>query len=148
MVSAQHNRNRLHHSASSYTPLLSPSLPENSAHPIVQKVETKFELQTRAVHDLSELLHLKSQQKEKYGYELSPKSNYYWRHQMVRSFLWMQLNKERDNPHCDRQALARIVAQSFNKGSYTGRKIVQWEKSWMKLRAIPTTGAENKKGDL
>ena len=45
---------------------------------------------------------------------------------MVQSFLWMQLNKEKDNPGLNRQELARIVAQSFNKPPYTGRKIVQW----------------------
>ena len=37
----------------------------------------------------------------------------------------MQLNKEKDNLQLDRQGLGRIVAQSFNKRSYTGRKIVQ-----------------------
>lgn len=87
MFSAQHNRNRLHHSASPSTPLLSLSLPESSANPVVKKVETRFEL-----------LRLKSLQKEKYGYELSHRSSYYRRQQMVRSFLWMQLNKEKDNP--------------------------------------------------
>ena len=123
MFSAQPNRNRLHHSTSSFASLLSLSLSENSANPAVKNVETKFELQTRAVHDLSELLRLKSLQKEKYGCELSPRSNYYWRHEMVRSFLWMQLNKKKDNPYYNRQALARIVAQSFNKGRYTRRKL-------------------------
>ena len=67
---------------------------------------------------------------------------------MVSSVLWMQLNKERDNPQYNQQALAQIVAQSFNKGKYTRRKIVQWERSWMKLRVIPPIEAEHKKGDL
>lgn len=71
MFSAQHNRNRLHHSARSSTSLLPPSLPEISHHQVVKKVEIKFELQTQAVHDLEELLHLKTQQIDKYGYELS-----------------------------------------------------------------------------
>lgn len=60
MFSAQHNRNRLHHSASLSTPLFSSSLLENSAHPVVKKVKIRFELQTQAVHNLSELLRLKS----------------------------------------------------------------------------------------
>ena len=99
-------------------------------------------------HDLEELLHLKTQQIDKYGYEMSPKSNYYRCHQMVRIFLWMQLNKEKDNPQLNRRKLARIVAQSFNKRRYTGRKIIQWERSWVKLRVIPDTKAGNRKRDL
>ena len=87
-------------------------------------METKFELQTQAVNNLSELLRLKSLPEEKYGYEVSLRSNYYWRYEMIRSFLWMQLNKKKDNPHCDRQALAQIVAQSFDTGRYTRRNIV------------------------
>ena len=85
----------------------SPSQPTFSApNPssfMVKKVETKFELRVQAAHDLGELLHLKTQQIEKYGQELSPKSNYYCRHQMVRSFLWMQLNKKKDNPYLNRR---------------------------------------------
>ena len=111
-------------------------------------METRFELQTQAAHDLGELLRLKTQQMDKYGYELTPKSNYYRRHQMVMSFLWMQLNKEKDNPQLNRRKLAQIVAQSFNKRRYTGRKIVQWERSWVKLRVVPDTKAGNGKGDL
>ena len=34
---------------------------------------------------------------------------------MVQSFLWMQLSKENDNPGLNRQSIARIVAQSFNR---------------------------------
>ncbi len=66
-------------------------------------METKFELQVQAAHDLEELLRLKTQQIEKYGQKLSPKSSYLCRHQMVRSFLWMQLNKEKDNLHLNRR---------------------------------------------
>lgn len=60
----------------------------------------------------------------------------------------MQLNKEKDNPHLTRRDLAQIVAQSFNKKRYIRRKIVQWERSWVKLRVIPDTKAGNRKGDL
>ena len=60
----------------------------------------------------------------------------------------MQLNKEKDNPHLNRQQLAQIVAQSFNKRSYTGQRIVQWERSWGKDWVIPNAKAENQKGDL
>ncbi len=63
--------------------------------------ETQFESQTRAVHDLSELLRLKTVQTDKYGHVLDPKSSLYRRHQMVQSFLWMQLNKK-NNPGLNR----------------------------------------------
>lgn len=55
MFSAQHNRNRLRHLSRSSTPLLPPSLSESSPYQVVKKIETKFELQTQAVHDLEEL---------------------------------------------------------------------------------------------
>lgn len=61
-------------------------------------VETLFELRTRAVHDLTDLLRLKTKQMDTYGHVLDPKSNFYHCHQMVQSFLWMQVNKEKDNP--------------------------------------------------
>ena len=37
---------------------------------ILKKIETKFELQVQVAHNLGELLHLKTQQIEKYGKEL------------------------------------------------------------------------------
>ena len=143
MFSAQQNKG---HPFSK--PLSLPDLSQSSSSKVIQKVETRVELQTQAAHDVGELLRLKTQQMDKYGYELSPKSNYYCRHQMVRSFLWIQLNKEKDNPQLNRRKLAQIVAQSFNKRRYTERKIVQWERSWVKLRVIPNTKAGNGKGDL
>ena len=90
MFSAQHSQKRLHHSALPPTPLpdLFPS-PEKSSNTVINKVETKFELQTQAAHDLGELLRLKTQQIDKYGYELSYQSSYYRHHQMIRCFLWM-----------------------------------------------------------
>lgn len=63
----------------------------------VQKVDI-FESRTQAVHDLGELLPLKTKQLDKYGHLLDHKSNFYWHHQMVQSLLWMQSNKEKDNP--------------------------------------------------
>ena len=60
---------------------------------------------------------------------------------MVQSFLWMQLNKKKDNPGLNRQSLAQIVAKSFNRRAYTGRKIVLWERSWVKHRTIRSTKA-------
>ena len=77
MFSAQHNQNRLHHLPPSPSSLLPLSLLESPPHQVVKKVETKFELQTRAVHDLGELLRLKSQQRDKFRHELSHSSSYY-----------------------------------------------------------------------
>ena len=36
----------------------------------------------------------------------------------------MQLNKKKDNLGLNRQSLAQIVAQSFNRQVYTGQKII------------------------
>ena len=114
----------------------------------LQKVETLFEKRTQAAHDLGELLRLKTKQMDRYGHVLDSKSNLYRRHQMVQSFLWMQLSKEKDNPGLNRQRLARIVAQSFNRRAYTGRKIIHWERSWVKSRVIPGTKAGSNKHNL
>ena len=46
---------------------------------------------------------------------------------MVQIFLWMKLNKMKDNSGLNRQGLAQIVANSFNSQTYTGRKSIQWE---------------------
>ena len=87
--------------------------------------ETKLKSQTRAVHDLSKLLRLKTTQIDKYGHVLNHKSNLYRRHLMVQSFLWMLLNKEKDNLGLNRQNLAQIVANSFNRRVYTERKFTK-----------------------
>ena len=87
-------------------------------------METLFEKQTQAAHDLGELLRLKTKQMDRYEYLLDLKSNFHRRHQMVQSFLWMQWSKEKDNPCLNRQNLARIVTQSFKTREYTGRKFL------------------------
>lgn len=60
----------------------------------------------------------------------------------------MQLNKEKNIVQLDRQRLARIFAQSFNRQAYIGRKIVQSERSWMRYRVIPSTMAGGHKTNL
>ena len=47
---------------------------------------------------------------DKYEHELAPKLTHFCRHQMVQSFLWMKLNKEKDSQYSDWQGLAHIVA--------------------------------------
>ncbi len=87
-------------------------------------METLFEKQTQAAHDLGELLRLKTKQMDRYEQELNLKSNFHRPDQLVQSFLWIELSKEKDNPGLNRQNLARIVTQSFNTREYTGRKIL------------------------
>ena len=53
----------------------------------LQKVEMLFEKQTRAAHNLGELLHLQTKQMVRYRHVLDMKSNLYRRHQIVQSFL-------------------------------------------------------------
>ena len=103
MFSAQLNKNQ-----SRGERALSASLPTISSPKSTGKEvrETRFESQTPAVHNLGELLRLKIVQMDKYGYILDHKSNLYRRHQMVQSFLWMQLNKKKDNPGLNRESLA------------------------------------------
>ena len=136
MFSAQHSKHQSHNN--DVTPYIPPAA---SPPQTLQQVKSLFERQTQAAHDLGELLQLKTKQIDKYGHVLDSKSNLYRRHQMVQSFLWMQLNKEKDNPGLNRQSLARIVAQSFNRRAYTGRKVIQWERLWVKSRTIPGTKA-------
>lgn len=93
--------------------------------------------------ELEGLLRRKTEHIKIYGHVLAPQSNYYRRHQMVRSFLWAQSNKEKN---VVRQGLAQIVAQSFNRQAYTRRKTVQWERSWVRYRGIPDTKAGGIKG--
>ncbi len=66
---------------------------------------------------------------DRYWHVLDLKSNFYRRHQMIQSFLWMQLSKKKDNPGLNRQNLAQIVTQSFNGQAYTDQKIKHLERS-------------------
>jgi len=87
------------------------------------------------------LVDLKTEQQKKYGYTLSPKSNFYHWHTMVLSFLWIQERRE-IYPDCNRLKLAEIVASKYNKSKYTGRRIIQWERSWVIDCIIPEGKAE------
>ena len=77
----------------------------------------------------------------KYGHVLGHKLNLYQRHQMVQSLLWILLNKKKDNPGLNRQGLAQIAANSFNRQAYIGRKIIQWKRSWVKACTVLGTKA-------
>ena len=113
-----------------------------------QKLETLFEKQTQAAHNLSKLLRLNTKQMNRYEHVLDFKSNLYRHHQIVQSFLWMQLSKDKDNPGLNRQNLAQIVAQSFNRQEYTGWKIIHWKRSRVKSCVIADTKAGSNKHNL
>ncbi len=140
--SAQFNKNQSRDECVLSTSPPAIFLPKNTGKEVE---ETRFESQTRAVYDLSELLRLKTVQMNKYEHVLGYQSNLYWRHQMVQSFLWMKLNEKKDNPGLNRQSLAQIVTNSFNRLAYTGWKIIQWKRSWVKDRIIPRIKAKKHK---
>lgn len=89
MFSSQHSKNqsRSQDTTSDFAPV--PPLSTELKGEKFQVVETLFELRTRAVNDLTDLLRLKTKQLDTYEHVLDPKSNFYRRHQMVQSFLWM-----------------------------------------------------------
>ena len=60
----------------------------------------------------------------------------------------MQLSKENDNPGLNRQSLARLVAQNFNRRVYTRRKIIEWKRLWMSFCTIPGIKAGTNKHTL
>ena len=95
MFSIQHNKNQSSDKDLTLEATSAPPPPKFSRLGRLQKVETLFEAQTRAAHDLGELLRLKTNQIDRYGHVLDYKSNLYRRHQMVQSFLWVQLNKKK-----------------------------------------------------
>lgn len=49
----------------------------------------------KVVYDTEEQLHLKKKKIDNYKYELSSKLSNYHYHYIVKSFLWIQLNKKR-----------------------------------------------------
>ena len=84
--------------------------------------------------NLERLIDLVTEQEKKYGYRLSPQSNYYQRHLMVKHFL---LSQQKKLPGQTRQDLALFVASTFNRGQTTARNIIRWEKSWVTDNEIP-----------
>ena len=77
---------------------------------------------------------LVTEQEKKYEYRLSPRSNYYQRHLIVKHFLSSQQKKL---PGQTRRDLALFVAFIFNRGQTTARNIIREEKSWVTNNKIP-----------
>lgn len=90
--------------------------------------EQQREMRATGLVNLEKLLSLVTEQDKKYGYRISPRSNFFQRHVMVQQFLSIQTRKI---PGQTRRQLARSVAASFNQGHTTARNIVRWEKSWV-----------------
>lgn len=84
---AKYTYNSLYHLATFFNLLPPPISSQKLSAKVIEVVDTKYELQTQAKHNLGKLLHLKTRQIDKYVYKLSHKSNFYYHHQMVRSFL-------------------------------------------------------------
>ena len=90
-----------------------------------------------ALKDLEKLLRLKTEQIRKYGRVLPPGSDYFRRHYLVKSFLYVQ----QQTTGKTRREMANIVATTANKGGHTGKMIVKWERQWIKDRTIPESRA-------
>ncbi|KAN0076035.1 hypothetical protein V8E54_007305 [Elaphomyces granulatus] len=110
--------------------------------PALQPVSKKEELRA-ALEDLKHLLRHVSDQEKKYGERLNINGNFYLRHTMVRQFLELQLAEHTEGTRRDR---ALSVAQGAGKGYAFGRRIVQWEISWVQDRVIPRRGQGGGRG--
>ena len=83
MFSAHRDENQFYDKDVMLDATLVAPLPKILKEQRLQKMETLFEKRTRAAHDLSKLLHLKTKQIDRHGHVLDSKSNFYCRHQMV-----------------------------------------------------------------
>lgn len=63
----------------------------NSTDKVVINMDTKFKLQSQAIHNFRELLCLKTHWIVKYKYELLDNLSYYHWDQIIRYFLWIEL---------------------------------------------------------
>src|SRR6266516_8080186 len=106
----------------------------------VNTSQTKKEDRHKALLDLKQFLELKGEQKKKYGKVLKPGKDFHRRHLMVQSFLTSQ-RRTHEFQDSSRRQLATIVARTYGRGIHTGRKIVQWERSWVNHRTIPESKA-------
>ena len=101
--------------------------------PVSQK-EILIELRIQALKNLERPMDLVTKQEKKYGYRLSPQSNFYQQYLMVKHFVSSQKKKLQGQT---RRGLALFVASTFNKGQTTARNIVHWEKLWVTDNEIP-----------
>ncbi|KAN0073508.1 hypothetical protein V8E54_008728, partial [Elaphomyces granulatus] len=109
------------------------SLGEFHAHNFAHAISPPLHELRAALEDLKHLLRRVSDQEKKYGERLNINGNFYLRHTMVRQFLELQLAEHTKRTRRDR---ALSVAQGAGKGYAFGRRIVQWEISWVQDRVI------------
>ena len=104
------------------SPIETEVIPISSACPLllIFQKEQK-EIRATGLVSLERLLSLVTEQDKKYGYKLSPQSNFFQRHIMVKQFLSIQTRKI---PGQTRQQLAGSVVASFNQGHTTAQNIV------------------------
>ena len=84
----------------------------------------KEEVWKTASARLDRLLKLPTEQKNVYGAVIDPRSSFHLRHRMVQSFLWLQERRDQF-PVKTQIHLARLTANSFNRGGHTSRMIIQ-----------------------
>ena len=87
MFSSQYNKNQSCNQNTISNFALLPPLSTELKGKKFQVVRILFKLQIWAVHDLTNLLYLKTKQLDIYKYVLDLKLNFYHCHQMVQSFL-------------------------------------------------------------
>jgi hypothetical protein len=93
-----------------------------------------------AIEELEKLLQSPREQVKRYGRVLRPTSDFYRRHLLVRSFFYLQ--QQKDTLRLSRRReIAILAAANFKRGKSTGRKIVRWEKEWLAHRRIPESKA-------
>jgi len=87
-----------------------------------------------AQSEIEDLLRLKTKMTEKFGPD-GLQGATRRRYELVRSFFWA----EQQSPNLTRKEIALRVANSFNRGEHTARKILIWEKQWVMNREIEPT---------
>ena len=102
---------------------------------------------SKASSDLKRLVEHSTEQTKKYGHELSKDSDFFKRHIMLLSFLWIRQKRE-NFPGVNLRDLARMVATNHNKGTGYARHLVIWEKSWTAHRVIPQRKSRKSSADV
>ena len=87
-----------------------------------------------AQKELEDLLRLKVIMKDKFGPN-GLQGARLRRYELVRSFFWAR----EKSPEKSRKDVALQVANSFNRGEHTARKILIWEQQWVIKREIEPT---------
>jgi hypothetical protein len=104
------------------------------ANPTMTSSETRAERRRDPQKEIEDLLRLKTKMIAKFGPD-GLQGATLRRYELVQSFFWA----EQQAPHLTRKEIALQVANSFNQGEHTARKILTWEKQWVTKREIEPT---------